>query len=567
MYKEYKIFPLNYVLVLLFLIAVLVPLSSMNNQQRIIPVDSPVYAAIRIIYLEQGISTPSTSGPWSVGELQNMVERIDVNSLSESGIKTLEYITEELGEPLKFQIDQDFQLSLGLDTIFEAYIHTNPEQFDDEWDWIVGYTEREPIARISFEFALHNWFYTYSELGYKKSRYGHNDADGLVTSSFIYSPEFSTNLFEMKYIDFETPYRAFVTVGGEGWNVQFGRDLLSWGNGRTGNLVIGDHLDYHDFFSFKSYHDSFTYQFLTVFIDYPGWNAELGDLEANPDSGGEPASIGFKAFLGHRLEIRLWDKVNVNMTENVMYQHDFFDLRYLNPAYIFHNFNNRGMFNAIASLEIDYAVAPGLNLYGQYVLDQARAPLEGYQQPDCMGYIVGLDFTTPIDFGPGYFVSGIEYVLADPYLYQRDLVNFKVSRRQFVIGGGFMTYTNFLGYQYGGDAEVTDLMLGYAVPGIGGFYASYRNIVHGDIRIDKVINGMSDYLDPADMTPHGDTPETTKIVAIMGELDVSELTGMLGFVDLTMWAECDFISVTNLANVDGVSGEDVQFSLGVTASL
>jgi hypothetical protein len=558
---KYKFFSLNTVLILVLLIVSLLPLSSMDNQQKIIPVGSPVYAAIRVMYLEQGLSTPSTSGPWSVGELNNMVDRIDAKKLSAAGVKAFAFVSKELQEPLKFQVDDDFQLSLGLDAVFEAYMHTNVEQFDDEWDWVVGYTEREPIVRISFEFAMHDWFYTYSELGYKKNRYGHNDADGTTTSSFLYDPLFSTNFFDMKYVDFETPYRAFVTAGGEGWNVQFGRDLLSWGNGRTGNLVIGDHLDYHDYFSFKSYHDSFSYQFLTVFIDYPGWDKSLSD------SSSEIPSVGFKAFLGHRLEFRFWDKLNVNVTENVMYQHDFFDLRYLNPAYIFHNYNNRGMFNAITSFEIDYALAPGLNIYGQYVIDQARAPLESSAQPDCMGYIIGLDFTTPLDFGPGYLVSGVEYVLTDPYLYQRDLIDFKVSRRQFIIGKSFETYTDFLGFQYGGDAEVIDLLLGYTIPGTGGLYTSYRNIVHGDVRIDEEITSMGDYPDPEDMTPHGDIPETTQIIAIMGEFDISEIIDIFGFIDLAVWAEFDFISVTNLNNVDGVTAQDVQFTFGVSASL
>jgi len=82
------------------------------------------------------------------------------------------------------------------------------------------------------------------------------------------------------------------------------------------------------------------------------------------------------------------------------------------------------------------------------------------------------------------------------------------------------------------------------------------------VRIDEEISGMGVYPFPDDMTPHGDIPETTKIITIMGELDISELTGKLGFVDLTMWAECDFISITNLANVDGDFAEDVQLTLG-----
>jgi hypothetical protein len=48
----------------------------------------------------------------------------------------------------------------------------------------------------------------------------------------------------------------------------------------------------------------------------------------------------------------------------VMYQADTVNLRYLNPAFIFHNLNNRSMFNAIAHAELDIMLYRGLNLYG-----------------------------------------------------------------------------------------------------------------------------------------------------------------------------------------------------------
>ena len=72
--------------------------------------------------------------------------------------------------------------------------------------------------------------------------------------------------------------------------------------------------------------------------------------------------------MGHRLEFRARGGLTLALSEDVMYRNDVFDPRYLNPAFIYHNLNNRSMFNAIAHLELDWSPAPGWKLYGQYAL-------------------------------------------------------------------------------------------------------------------------------------------------------------------------------------------------------
>ena len=68
-----------------------------------------------------------------------------------------------------------------------------------------------------------------------------------------------------------------------------------------------------------------------------------------------------------------------------MYQNGIFSLRHFNPANIYHNLNILVIFNAISHLKLDVMLFNDLNVYGQFVLDQARAPNERAIQVDAYG--------------------------------------------------------------------------------------------------------------------------------------------------------------------------------------
>ena len=79
----------------IFLSALLLLLSSLSaytNRQRIISVDSPAYKAVENLYILAGKSLPSSSGPWSEDEMTLMFDRIDYESLSQTGKSLYDYI-------------------------------------------------------------------------------------------------------------------------------------------------------------------------------------------------------------------------------------------------------------------------------------------------------------------------------------------------------------------------------------------------------------------------------------------------------------------------------------------
>lgn len=63
-------------------IALLVsPIFAVSNQQKVYSLDSDIYEAIQILYVSQGLSLPSTTGPYSQAELTLMLEKLKPETL------------------------------------------------------------------------------------------------------------------------------------------------------------------------------------------------------------------------------------------------------------------------------------------------------------------------------------------------------------------------------------------------------------------------------------------------------------------------------------------------------
>jgi hypothetical protein len=512
-----------------------------RNTVKIIPVHDGIYRSIDLLYREAGLAPPSGSRPWSIDEWERVIDRIPWADLSPVGRTTLRSIQDRLRQEQEYRFsDSDtFQLDLALTLALEGYAHTNRDDFTEEEDWVFGYTRRSPSVLLSLEIDLHDWLYLYSDMQYGKNRYAYDEKTDTASSEPIYNKSVSTNLHTLDDLDFETPYRGFFAVGGDRWNLAAGRDLMKWGHGISGNFVLNDHLDYHDMVRFVSYHDRLKVEATWLFFDHADFTMRR-----------EEPSPGVRMFLAHRLEYRPWRWLSFALTENVMYQNDHLDLRFLNPLFVYHNLNNRSMFNAIASAEVEVAPVPGLTLLYQYSMYQARAPLEGGSQPDAMGHLAGYRLVFPR--WNGYLYHELEGVYSDTYMYQRDLIDMKVMRRQFVIEHNFATPLAFLGYPYGGDVWVLNGLLGYHHADFFDLYLELFYMQRGEIGIDTVIEGTGDF-DLDRSTPSGTVEHTTR-AGIGGEWQPMN--------SLTAYSRLDFIHVVNKGNQRSSAVWDLQFVLG-----
>ncbi len=558
--------------------------------QEMLPLSSPVYADMDALYLVSGLGTPSNSRPWTKTEANLILARLDRATLNEAGRSLFDTITAKIEPGLKFHDLNGFGFSAGFDASVEAYWHGNTG-YDQEADWIYGFEQRTPLARVSLDFSLKDFLYIYCDMQYQRNMFNvaddlfrvtdvypagigaivpSTDTAGIMSgSSSIYSQAFLTNVLEHSYdFDYQWPKRAITSIGAANWNISLSRDKVRWGNGHSGNFVVDDHVDYQEFARLVAFSERFKYDWLNVFLDI---NTSQGE---NPDS-------KFKILMAHRLEFRILKNLTFAVSENVMYQNTVFDLRYLNPAFIYHNLNNSGMFNAIAHVEADYNFAKGFNLYAQYVMDQARAPNEGTAQADANGYLAGIEYASLA--GPGIFSSSLELALTSPLLYRREKVDFLMFRKYFTNGDpaspnysytGYILNFDYIGYPFGGDALVLQLDCAYRIPEIGKIGLKLFGMRHGEMDFFKPHNVGSDTVPPNNVgyanyegtTPSSDEIADTIAASLSGEY---ELPRLVDWASSRLWLHFAFVTRSIYTNSTGTRtawDSDMQVTTGLSLS-
>lgn len=461
---------------------------------KIYPVESPYYRDLRDLYISQGYSLPSTAGPWSRDELLFLLNKLEQSRFSA--------IEQQLFDSLQSELTNTRQaFSVGFEANLESYTHTNTTSFTMEEDWVYSYLDRKPLINFPLELDV-GPFYAGGDIALVNSSFDERDGshpavDG--TSDLFGTFAFTTNLpvqlgSDKLYLDSNVPYRGFLAAGGSGWHLQVGRDRLSWGPGASGNFMLGSQVPYHNQGRVTAYRDSFKYTFVTSFFPHPD---EIG---AHTNTYTQSHALkGLKLFMAHRFEWRfLQNRLGFALNEGIMYQSASggIDLRILNPFMLYHNYFVRQNANSLASLEVDYALGKGWNLYGQFALDEIALGEDewnlssGSQHPNGLAFMLGLRMAKPV--GKGLLSGHVEGVYTDPYLYLRSLdgdanqvsdtdsLDYVISLRRWF--PDIVTYDqDYLGYRYGGDALVVSSAFGYREPDAWYLGGRFFGMAHGEI--------------------------------------------------------------------------------------
>lgn len=495
-----------------------------SNSQRIIPLEDKSYEAIDNLFASLGMATPSSSRPWSEAEFSLYLGKIDENGLSP--IQKAEYTS--LCE--KYKKNQIKTFDADIEANIEVYAHTNG-QYTTTDDWMHGYGKRKPLMSISMGLSPFSSMFTEMDatLGTSKFSSPTNETTGRQQ---WFEQMFTTNLFMFDSknngsFDGNIPYRAYLSFGGSNWNLLIGRERLSWGAGETGNLIIGDQLQYHNMLRFSGYNDILKITFLASFFPHPN---EIYDVKTDTvgnrinsarktySQDSAPIAQGLKMFLGHMLELSLFDnKLSFSLSENIMYQSDEanLDLRYFSPMMVFHNFYNPKNMNSILGLEAIWAPAKGFNVYLQFALDDIALSIETTNKPNAIGLIGGVKWTAYKKIG--LIRTTLEGAYTSPYMYLRskeakssqtdaaDTLDFIVAIRRWFGGDGdnIVYDTEYLGYRYGNDAIVG--ILDFKYNNLSGFQAnaSLFFMAHGEKDKNSMWKMGSALEEGANRTPFG----------------------------------------------------------------
>ncbi|MDR2110643.1 MAG: hypothetical protein LBP32_04985 [Spirochaetaceae bacterium] len=565
--------------------------------QEIIPLSSEIYREMDALYLLRGLGSPSSSRPWTAAEALAALERVDAAGprLGEQALH--DHIAAEISRLPRLALGDSVHLDANFETAFEVYAHTNDRDYVTEPDWLYGYEERKPLFLLSAEMAAGKWFYVFTDLRYGRNRFLEGDIrrdetalpggmgalippqdtfqGGLLFPvwSWAYSRPVLTNVIPRTWdFDFQWPKRAVFAVGGNHWTLNLSRDKIRWGSGHTGNFIIDDHTDYQDFARFSVFTERFKYEWLNVFfISYP-YNSGL------IDSGGLMEET-FRILMAHRLEFRILKSLSFSISENIMYQDRNLNFRYFNPAFIYHNLWDRSRFNAIAQGELEFTFAPGFKVYGQFVIDQLRAPDEDAGQSDAYGVLAGFEHARTL--GKGVLTISLEGAYTTPLLYRRDKVDFLMITKNETLGAWESFYVDYIGYPYGGDAAVLQLDAAYLLPGDAVVSARFLGMIHGRMNFFISHNSEGDNTEKAnlpDHTPSGgrDQREMTFIASFRGDRKIPQ---PLSWLNLSTWARLDLITKGNklmysrtgigedLVYHRGGVSTDLQFTIGLALRL
>ena len=472
-------------------------------------------------------------------------------------------------------------------------------------------TKNTPFYEMDWETYLGNNFYTFFNAYLANSIRGAKEIGSTKLNSNIPTLQ---NLFsvELGLLDINFPSRAFLSIGGNGWSVQIGRDRLSWGSGTTGNLVLSNNFPYYDMTRFTTYSTEGKYKYTYLLSFFPSKKnyyaiAKGGNqgYEGNAKNDSSVAMDGVFFYSAHRFEGRiLKDKLSFAITEAIVYASASNSIQFaaLSPLYFMHNAYMPSNSNSTFAVEINYTPVKGLGIYAQILLDNFSIPffnsgagpnLSEASTQDAKAYLVGAKYVTSAANGTLTINPEVVYVM--PYTYLRDseqagypygidyvaAVKNRLYSYEDIGTSTDVLYDEYvIGYTYGPDCLVANLSatwekdkltLGgkafFMMHGTHDLWTIWSKVPTNTSEEDynSQYTGVSTSHKDNGNYRYGDSVKTERN-SIWYTLDIGLSAKYDVLENLSVSAAVDFVNMKNIYNVKGQDAHDFQVILGVSYS-
>lgn len=444
----------------------------------------PVYDEVEALYVMEGKSSPMGAKPWTHEDVRRLLENVIPSTNGARDLWT--HINNYLNS------DDGFIFNAVLEP--QLMIHSN-ESFK-------GNKEIISSEKLDRQFAVLGFGYNYKDnlslymdasIGVAPSDVHTVDPSTLKSNNEVskrLSSIWGTNIPFLPdgFNIMNFPNNAYLAVGNRAIRAISGRGQVEWGNGTLGNMIIGNTLPYHDYFSLTfTGSDKFSYQLLSSFFSH-SINKENSTNDRKPLN-------GLRFFLGHRFEFTLLQgKLFLAINDAMMYQSkdNYLDLRILNPMFFLHNGYMAGNSNSLASLEIEYSPIKNLSLYAQFALDDYAVfgepkPGEAGASADGLAAMLGVRAFIPVS-SSSYSYGVAEFVYTSPFMYHRAMEHEDIYIRElyFVSSTRYMTGSQsflerYLSFPFGSDALAGILKFGYKKLDVFDISTSIFLMAHGVI--------------------------------------------------------------------------------------
>ena len=433
------------------------------NYQKTYLMSDEIWQKTNRLCIMNGSLGPAPVSPTSGENILRALKRLNYNRLSNKDKQIYNEIIAELDNATnsaQFK-GSDYAFRINVDAALEGYVfnHMKSTYLNE---FFIPYQDRPSMVGVEGEIFVGNNLYFDFKYDLRDNYAGFVDDSGLRTTdsgyfynftnfSYFLSPRYTggweTVTSDEHNMFNSTPLKAGASFGNHLYNFFIGRNRQAFGNGQTGNLVLGDNLPYQEFMKFEASTDFITYELSLTHFD----NTQ-GDLANSYDYGTNDFTLNgeHQNRTIQRLDFNFSNRLRLAMNIGAIYNTDApLDWRLIMPMALVHNWENLDEAieleagdegNNIMGFEVEYVLKPGIILSGQIVIDQFRIAVEKYSVvPDAYGFIANI--TKLKDRGNVTIQDQAEAVFTSPYLY----LNTKTKDGKYHWGYDFI-----VGYAYNG---------------------------------------------------------------------------------------------------------------------
>jgi hypothetical protein len=264
------------------------------------------------------------------------------------------------------------------------------------------------------------------------------------------------------------------------FRVGLGDDVF--GRTKTGSIILSDNMQ------------GFSYGSLTLYGPFISYTAGVMELEVT------------KYLYLHQLQLKILDNLSLCLIEGVMVNAPF-EIRYLNPAMIFHSFSawdSYGDYNeqignhdgdsyddgdsrvgSWLGISVDFRPWKYGRLYGLFAMNQLELPGERTSTskvPDSLAFQLGYESWLPVEGifagrGTGHVTFGLEGVYTYPYMYILGDKGWSFYRESHEVSND--SIREWVGTPFGPDSAAGSFWVGYHDPSLWSAELSFLFLAQG----------------------------------------------------------------------------------------
>lgn len=450
----------NLVILIFMLFIRLSIFSASGNSTQIIQSGHWIYDAMEILSTDSKRSYFLTNQPLTVGELKFYLNDISWESLSDSGKILYDKVFSFLTRHDDFFPDYEMRVFANLRVNPEFYWKTN-----SDIPWSFSYNYKDFAITLPILLGFSDYFTIESDLFLGKN---------YVAASEPYN--FTNIPLGGNQIEFLMPRFAYGSTGVvfEKWGVSLhvGKEGLQIGNTLLGSVIYNKTFETDSYIQLSLYTNWLKYALDVIQVDHT------------------------KFMYIHQLDLRPFKNFTVGVVEGSLLNSSF-ELRYLNPLMIMHQFGSwtdydltdiearfygEGHFCAYLGFTFEWTPVRHLRVYGMYaqneILDFGGSRTDSaLSVPDSIGAQFGAQYNIPLNHG--FLKTYVEAVYTSPYLYIKQSPDWSLYRhRQDMQTRSYID--TWLGSPLGPDCFAIGFKTEYESSGKWKSGAGYVFKVHGE---------------------------------------------------------------------------------------